>query len=448
MNSRVYGPVRDRPAVLVGTSAVALILATSRWGSNIGSSPFYITEALIAMGIIGWFVATRIQGKRPRNEWVPRNHPGTLFILFFAYVAFRFAFSLGNGPLLDWARDGVPYLYGILAFASAATLARSTQAVRARTMRIFWWAMGFHAAWASVVAFSQLDLGLTVPFSDAPLFQLRHDIDAAILGITAGMCIIRILRGNNRSLPIIGVVVCSASVLSMSSRAGLISLAGSITLAYVVHYAVVKKGSNQRTFMVLSLPVVAITALLVLPLTEPGERLLATIDTGISGTEAADSAQGTQRARELVWHGVIDWTNHDNARTIIGGGFGNNFLEESGTLAYLQGTDYTGVRSPHNWFIGNYARTGLIGLVLSIVVCAQLISVIVRNRKRIGEDALLSFSALVVVGILPVATLGVVLEAPHGAVPFWWAAGILLSLRSRHSSNSGHAQAPRYRMAA
>jgi O-antigen ligase len=113
---------------------------------------------------------------------------------------------------------------------------------------------------------------------------------------------------------------------------------------------------------------------------------------------------------------------------MVGSGFGNDFLEESGTKAFLEGTTYNNVRSPHNWFVGIYARMGVIGLGLIAAVVVQLVFIMWRNRVRIGSDPLLSMCALIILSILPVATLGVVLEAPFGAVPFFWAAGILMTL--------------------
>ncbi|WP_166671308.1 O-antigen ligase family protein [Cryobacterium psychrophilum] len=432
--------MKSRPTVIVGTSAVALILAASRWGTNIGASPIYITDILIGLGIAGWFIATRMQGKRALDGWVTRNRPSALFALFFVYVSARFLLSLGGGPMLDWVRDGVPFLYGVLAFVSASSLARSTHEARARTMRIFWAALIFHTLWACVIIFGGIQETPSVPFSTAPLFQLRPDIDAALLGVTAGMCLLRILRGHKKFWPFIGMVASAAAVLTLETRAGLIALALSVALAILLQYAATPRQNVRRTVMVMVIPALALIALMILPTTPPGERLVATFKSSQGSTSAAESAQGTQRARELVWSGVIDWTNEETSRTIFGGGFGNNFLDESGTLAYLEGSTYSGVRSPHNWFVGNYARLGVIGFALSIAVCLQLLGTIVRYRRRIGEDPLLSLSALLIVAILPVASFGVVLEAPHGAVPFWWAAGIIFALRESKTKAAGLSQ--------
>jgi O-antigen ligase len=125
---------------------------------------------------------------------------------------------------------------------------------------------------------------------------------------------------------------------------------------------------------------------------------------------------------------VIDWTNEEPVRQLVGSGFGNDFLAESGTKAFLEGTTYTNVRSPHNWFVGIYARMGLVGLALALAVIGQAGWAVWKNRRRIGADPVLAISALVIASILPVASLGVVLEAPFGAVPFFWALGVIHAL--------------------
>ena len=96
----------------------------------------------------------------------------------------------------------------------------------------------------------------------------------------------------------------------------------------------------------------------------------------------------------------------------------------------LEGTDYAGVRSPHDYFIGTFARLGFIGLGFIIAVMAQLARRMVRFRRRIAEDELTDLLGLAYRrAVVPVASLaGVVLEAPFGAVPFWWAAGLILAL--------------------
>jgi len=436
MRSTEFGQTANRPTVLVGTSAVALVLGASRWGTNLGSSPLFLTDVLILLGLIGWFLATMTQGSRPLTGYVPQRRPSTLFVFLFAFVVIRALTSVSNGPLLDWIRDAAPFLYGFLAFVAAHSFARAPAEVRAKTMRVFWYALVFHLVWMIFVTLTGTR-GFATPLGSAGIFEMRPDIDAALLGVGAGIFLLRAFREPKKFWPIFATISSVACVLLMNSRAALISVALSLGLAYLLHYSTTRGKTMIRSFMQLAVPIVLLFGLISLPLTAPGQRILATIDRSQTGTVGQVNAQGTERARQLVWSGVVEWTNKEGSRQLFGSGFGNDFLTESGTLQYLEGTTYENVRSPHNWFVGVYARMGLVGLALAVAVCAQLLVTILRHRKRIAADPLLSLTALITVAILPVATLGVVLESPFGAVPFWWAAGILFTLRKAGTLDLG-----------
>jgi O-antigen ligase len=125
---------------------------------------------------------------------------------------------------------------------------------------------------------------------------------------------------------------------------------------------------------------------------------------------------------------VINWTLASRSRELYGVGMGTDFLAASHTLVYLEGTVYQNVRSPHDYFVGSFARLGLVGLAFILALIVRLLRQMLRHRRRIAEDELLVCTTLVVLSILVVASFGVVLESPFGAVPFWWAAGILLVL--------------------
>jgi len=432
--------------VLVGTAAMALVLGLSRWGTNIGASPLFITDILIALSLVNWLLATKANGRRPLSGWVPRSAPTVLFQLFFFYMLVRFLFALGDGPMLLWLRDGMPFLYAIMAFVAARSLATSAGPTRALTMRVFWWAMGVHLVWTSLVHVTGTTAGFPVGggvFS-APAFQLRPDIDSALIALTVGMCLRQLMLGRHKTWAALAILVGVATVFTLGTRAGLISVIIALAVSYGLTYSALHKLSGRRVAMVLMVPAVVLLVAIVLPTTTPGKRLLATVGevTSSSSTSAADvgaqqNAQGTQRARLMVWSATVDWTNETTARQLFGSGFGNDFLDQAGVKTFLEGTTYTNVRSPHNYFVGIYARMGAIGLSLAALFIAQLMYLLLRHRQRIGEDPLFSLSALTVVAILPVATLGVVLEAPFGAVPFFWASGILMTLApSRHGEGA------------
>ena len=428
--SRLLGHDAPPAKVLAGTAAVTLVLAFGRWGTNIGVSPLFITDVLIAFSLINWLITNGSKGSRALTGWVPRSSPTALFIVFMVFVVFRVLFSLGNGSILDWVRDAVPFLYGILTFMAARSIATSVAETRDRTMRFLWWALCVHLAWTAVVVLTGNGQGFAVPgpFFNAPLFQLRPDADAALIAVAVGMLLRNFLLKRHRFWSLAGVVLGSVTVLNLGTRAGLISVVFSLTLAFVLTFSGSVRGHPRRTAMIFAVPfIIALTAV-ILPVTTPGQRLIATIAPTQAVSAEQQSAQGTQRARELTWTAIIDWTGEEPARQLVGSGFGNDFLFESGTKSMLEGTTYTNVRSPHNWFVGIYARMGIVGLALASAVIIQAGLLVWRHRRRIGSEPLLATAALVIGSILPVATLGVVLEAPFGAVPFFWALGIIHSL--------------------
>jgi O-antigen ligase len=438
-------PGAERPKVVVGTAAVALILAATRWGSYIGVSPLFLTDVLLACGILQWIVARSFSGPLARTSLVPRDRPGMLMNLFFAYVVLRAIIALAqNVAISDWIRDTAPFLYASIAFISAASIARASDRARARTLRVLVGALIFHLAWAT---FSIWTGFLGIPFSDgaAAVFQIRPDIDMAVLGIGAGTFLLAAFRSRRRLLPVVGVVVSLADVFSLQSRAGLISVVASMFVAYLLFYMSTPRKSGRRLFSQMLVPIAVAILLVVLPQTGAGQRLVATINSSSAVTQQQLSAQGTEHARRLVWSQVVSWTNETPSRQLFGSGFGNDFLTQSGTVAFLEGTTYDNVRSPHNYFVGIYARMGTVGLLLAVGVVLSILMTIVRRLRLLATDGVLAMAAMIVVAILPVASLGVVLEAPFGAVPFWWAAGIILAAAPPTRSSATSARNARSR---
>jgi O-antigen ligase len=145
-----------------------------------------------------------------------------------------------------------------------------------------------------------------------------------------------------------------------------------------------------------------------------------------------ESAQGTKRARLIAWERVVTYTLDDPVRSAVGVGFGPDFLRLSdGDLPIGRGM---GVRSPHNYLITSFARLGFVGLASVVVLLAGLAATVVRTVRRGSPDDLTSLCVLLVISLLVVALLGVILESPFGAAPFFWAAGILLTgARSRRA---------------
>lgn len=411
---------------LVGTAAVVLMLATTRWGSYIGESPLFLTDLLVAGAVLRTlFSSGGTAAKQPGFA-----SPPPLLVVFLGYVGLRMLFSGPDVLTQTWLRDGVPYLYGILGLLSAASVARSTPESRARTMTWIWRALVFHLLWMAAVGFLGAlgPLQSPHPFLAEGLFSVRPDVDSAVLGVTGGLLIRRLLIGQTRIWSLLGIALVVATMTSEATRAGFIALLACGMVAFAYAYAATHARLLRRAGILLAIPIVVVAVIAVVPATKAGARLLATVQPSSATTVAQEGAIGTSHARQLVWAGVIGWTLDTQTRTVFGAGMGPDFLTESHTIQYLEGTTYEHVRSPHDYFVGTFARLGLVGLALVVLLVVRTLWQMVRHRRRIGDDELLTCTALIAVGILLVASFGVVLEAPFGAVPFWWSVGILLAL--------------------
>lgn len=423
----------ERPATkpLTGTLAVVLLLAATRWGSYAGYAPLFLTDVLIVAAFAGRATGNLLHGPRPLSGYTPSSIPGFVMSLFLGYVVLRFATSTSSIGTFNWIRDAAPFLYGILAFASAASVARSTSAERVRTLRLLWCALIFHLGWTSAVILTGIDTsGLPhFPRAAVAVFTVRPDIDGAILGLTAGLFFRNVVLGRRTSLSVLGLAISIVTVLSMGTRAGLLSVLLSLSIAFMLTFAAVGRRRARQAGMLMMIPAILISIVAVVPTTTVGQRLIATVDSSRAKLLEQNNAQGTADARLVVWQRVVAWTSESSSRAAFGSGFGTDFLTESDSIALLEGTTYNGVRSPHNWLVTSYARLGAIGAVLAVTLLVVLVRTIIRRRRQIGEDDLMTMASLIVVAIIPVALLGVVLESPFGAVPFYWAAGVVLANR-------------------
>lgn len=425
-------PAVTRSTKLVaGTLAVALLFAGTRWGSYAGAYGLYLTDVLIA-GAVAHHLLTITGSKRIEpTGYTNRTTPGALYIAFFGYIALRCVASIDQLDA-EWIRDAVPFVYVGLGILSASAVARSSERTRELTMRVLWGALLFHLAWTTaVITLKVLNPSLMPRFPGAAVSigTIRPDIDCAVLGITAALLIRKIMRREHQYVAAGLLVLSMLAIAGTSTRGGYMAVGLAIALAFVLIYFAAAARSFKRPAVVFCVIVALLGAATYLPGTEAGQRLIATIDPdAATNQQAAAQAQGTARARDMSWDMVINWTNETPVRQAVGSGPGPDFITESGARNVLQGTQYTGVRSPHNWFVGLYARIGLVGLGLAVLVLLAAARSIFVHRSRIGSDELLFTSAITVAAILPIATVGVVLESPFGAVPFWWAMGILLAL--------------------
>ena len=358
-----------------------------------------------------------------------RRAPTGVLTAFAAWAFVRFI--LGGHLNLTALRDATPYAYTLLGVLSGAAIVRSTEAGRVHTSRLLTRALAFHAAWffAVVVVWSNLPNHLpTLSASEGiHVFTTRNDFDTALVGVYAALLLHGGFKRSWAWPRMLGIAMCIAAMGVSQSRAGVIGAA--IAVAAVLVTVARNVGVPYATRMTLAgLTCLAIGALAVsLPFTVPGQRVLGTLGIRSSTYEGA-RAVGTTHARERAWSTVIHYSEARPERLFGGVGFGPNFMQDSGAIYQLTSNSETNTRAPHSWWVDVEARLGLIGLALAALL-ATTVLLRVRIRSAPGanpDDQLVAIASLVVLALIVPLSVGVIMESPFGAIPFYWCAGVLL----------------------
>ncbi|MFE5484029.1 O-antigen ligase family protein [Streptomyces sp. NPDC056527] len=408
--------------LIAGVVVVAAMLTGGRWLSHMQAGPLYIGDILLAAAFLhtAWWIA--LSQKRHQPIHGPGIALGLLLLVTGAHLL-----NL-DGDLRTAARDAAPFLYATIAYLAAGGYQRASERGRQRTVRLLHIALVLHLAWMAVATLAPAFVATLPEVGRTRVFEIRTDFDVAVLGVLAGVSILRIRRGRiwlHASLAAAALVTGLAQV----NRAGLFSCCACVLMATLF-----RAGKNGRITprAVLLSATALLTVVVALPMSPAGQRLLALGTDTTAAPEVVQNAHGTTRARLFAWERVVTYTLDEPSRTAVGVGFGPDFLQESdGDLHIGRGM---GVRSPHNYLLTVFARLGVVGLVLVLSILTSLMAITIRTVRHGPPDELTAVCLLLVISLLIVALLGVILESPFGAAPFFWAAGILLAQnRSRRS---------------
>jgi O-antigen ligase len=416
------------PRLVPGTVVVALLVAFGRWGSYLGlpSRQLFVTDVLL-FGSLVWTLVRYRTAIREHLAGALRPH-----LLALLPVVALGAWALVRGlPGLTGAnglRDLAPYAY-VTVLALMALLPRERGAAR-RTLHVLVGALVVHAVWVTVSRLWPWPEQLTtLPLLGGMVrvMELRVDYDGAMLAVLAGLALYGVsrVRGTAQVAGLLAVCAwCSVMVLTLASRAALIALVVAYAVGALSSWSLAERLWSSHRRLVIAAIVLLVAALVVLvPQTPTYKRL--------TGDPAYVSAGGTMKARELAWTAVIDYTGQAPARMVTGVGMGPDFLKESGGAVHYQYVGGPLVRQPHNFPLNTYARLGLVGvallLALYVALARAVVRTLVRSVRRSDSESMLDLTCVLVCGVLLVTSmLGVIIESPFGAIPFGWAAGLLL----------------------
>lgn len=413
---------------VAGILAVCLSVAFGRWGSYLGKAPLFLTDFLVTAALSNSILAWLSLRRRKRGSLHLRAPVLLLGLGTYALVRLLAGWELGFLAV----RDGAPYVYAIFGLVGWAGAGLVRDSGLTRGSRYLEWALRLHVLWLSVALVSP-DVPLSLPVvsvtQEIHILTPRSDFDTAISGAFLGILMVRVLSGQRRRLDYMWLGLCFLVILMSPSRAGLLGAASAVALCWILLGCSKGLGRYGHTNLAVLTIIIIVMIILVLPHTKVGLRLTGTY--GSSASEEAMNARGTTEARSSAWPVVVAYTMTDTRRSILGVGFGSDFMCDSGAAILLNGSFVDGptaTRSPHNYWIGTLARLGIIGLALVLTLSATLLTTLFRARRRLVKDDFLLTTSLIPVALLLPATFGVVLESPFGAVPFFWCVGVVFRL--------------------
>ncbi len=291
------------------------------------------------------------------------------------------------------------------------------------------------------VLFSLVDLRAVSPYapgSDYPLLDFRDDVESAHV---AGGVLFALLMGAHYGWPMwlraAGSTLQLAMLVAMQVRATYLSFAVAVTGVTLV-------AGLRRVVRPLAIMTVVLLASLVpldyLGVLEPWnvtptrlvEEVLSIADVHVSGQyRYADSDISVQNNtwRLTFWKLMVQQNTVGISPFLFGQGFGAMLNDP----AFIANQDRPN-RNPHNFLVGLFYRMGSVGVALWIGLQATVYAGIVRGIRRArrrGEewtaDALTYIAGYTWV-IAGTALLGVVLEAPFGAIPYYFLLGMGMRL--------------------
>jgi O-antigen ligase len=451
----VTGPVGSRVGIVVVTTVVIGYVIADRFfayfGFQIGSVPVYPGEIAIVIGL-----ATLTFGLRAPGRWTTGR---SWAILFLAWAAFVFLLRLPGQPFIDSVRD-----FSFVYYAAFAIFGFKLPWERFDTRAFSVIAYVFVAQ----LCFSMLEL--VKPFPQSWLggyaqFFGRPDIEGATLAAGVGFFLLADDRLRMPRVPRVLIILAEIAVALLTA-----SRAVFLCLLLVLGVVLLSKRARAFRLPVLAGLVAGGLILVAFPRagfdTDRGElrftttfvRLGATFGLAPEETSAAGGPRSghatsgsSSNLSPVVAEATLNWRTHWWAKLlqdsldrpswlVLGRGFGPNLATE----VHYVGTDpQHPLRAPHDIAIDVLARLGVIGLLLWVGWMLTVAAAGLRAARRPGPQGTLALWMLLYWAcIMIVAMLGVILESPFGAAPFFFLTGGLLRLEVLSRTQASVVRAP------
>lgn len=428
---------------------------------NIG--PVYVTDILVlgTFFIVG--IKLIIHRKNVLDNFRTIGISALPMIFFLIWIIYK---SLTSEISFVHLRDLAPYAYIAIGLISISTFGLTSAEGQRLTFRIIFAGLTLHSFLVFLSSFWPT-IPKSLPLIDQSkqlyMLSLRPDIDISLVGVLAAYLLSNFLsKVRNRWILALPFFLLILLISSSDSRAGFISALVSISFVLALHFPNLKNSNlrfmlkNFFTGFALVFTCFGLAAFQsdipariqgLFGAIESNYNTQTNFDTkvlidlqkeNVSSTNLAPPnsqsySEATANARIRSWQQLLSWQYSSPSITWSGVGFGRNFMIESGAGAALLGDEnplLKEVRSPHNYLLGTQARLGIPGIILFGLVFFQTISTLLITRAEITQRKMLMISSLLFFSLIVPALFGVILEAPFGAIPFWWGIGIILANKS------------------
>ena len=388
---------------------------------SLGQVPLYIGEMVLLLAL-PWALSQSAECAR-----LSRQPFFLALAVWIAYCAVRLlAGGLAYG--VDALRDSAVWYYGLFSIIGYVLWSRVRPGV---WMRFF---VGVFLAQALVTAAVALAGPFSLPFTDPTVQVDRADVMAVNLIGGATFFLLALRAARLQGLRILLATFELGLVPLLQVRAATIGV-----LAVLAVLGIQRRWSTLVAILVV--PAVALGALAITHIEVDGlrgpvsanaviERQLSTVSLMFEGKAASeDPLEDTAAWRLYWWNTLLEQASTSLHTALFGVGFGPNLTD---VVGYNQEDPLRPLRSPHNIVMTVFARTGLFGLGLWLLVQALWFQSVVRGLRTRTQDSprlsLLADSLLwltsYALAILVAALFGVVLEGPYGGIPYFLLLGL------------------------
>lgn len=389
-------------------SSLFVSMATGRWGAWIGipGTPVFLLDVLLVSGCL------LVVPKVIRKKGFYFGYVLTLLI----FIVFQFWFYK-QFDTNDQLRDLAPFLY----LGLVPLIAISFKDIDIRSVYVcLRYSTIFNATWSFSVY-----VGLIAPISvdgliQVPIFTSRWDHTGTVLAI--GLIVWSNVPNLNLKANKIILTFLAVVLVLQGSRAGLIG--GLIATIYIIF-----KNNKQSKFQLAKnllkvfLFVIFFSNLQTVSNVFPSGS---SIQRALSPREFDLNLNNTATARLNAQKLLIEhWANSNLLLTGLGAG--DQMVRNSYAVQFLSGS--ADVRSPHSWPIGLLSRFGIVGFIIWSYLPAKLLI-----SRRLAGGNMRDIKVFSVI-ILFASSVGVIIEAPFGSIPFCIFMAILLSRKKSRAQN-------------